>query len=265
MTKQLSSKRAWHFSTYETIWLITLTVLAVVVAVLYPEDDFVFKNKAGEVLFSCNKYIPSVFGLLIVVIGNFCELLFSKQIRWAFIIYNLVEVLSVAYYFMVARYPSMFAALIYWIPAHTLGFVFWNRHKDREDQQKTVVRRLKWWHTLLIFTITIVASFGIGYFTKEVAPMPETYNSELVWNLVCYLDASLFVMGIIDGILMFFRSKDSWWTWYLYIFIEAVVIILSQDWVLLVYSFGYLTNSTYGLIKWSDYIKKNEASETPSK
>ena len=68
-------------------------------------------------------------------------------------------------------------------------------------------------------------------------------------------------MSIIDGILMFFRSNESWWTWYLYIAVETAINIISGQWILLVYKLGYLTNTTYGIIKWTKYIKENEASD----
>ena len=68
-------------------------------------------------------------------------------------------------------------------------------------------------------------------------------------------------MAVIDGILMFCRSRDSWWTWHIFTAVDTVVRILSGQWVLLVYDIGYFTNTTYGNIKWTQYIKKNEALE----
>jgi len=64
---------------------------------------------------------------------------------------------------------------------------------------------------------------------------------------------------------MFCRSRDSWWTWHLFTVVDTIVRIMSGQWVLLVYDIGYFTNTTYGNIKWTQYIKKNEALEAQEK
>ena len=87
----------------------------------------------------------------------------------------------------------------------------------------------------------------------------DFYSSDTVMRVVAYLDASLSIMSIIDGILVMVRSNESWWTWYIYVVVETIVNIISGQWILLVYKLGYFTNTTYGLIRWSKYIKENEA------
>jgi len=160
------------------------------------------------------------------------------------------------------RFASMAVAMFYWIPAHTLGFFQWRRFKDKKDAKKTVVRKLKTWQTVLIFAVTIVWTLGIGYLVAKYSPETDFYSSDKMIKIIAYLDACLSIMSIVDGILMFFRSNESWWTWYLYIAVETVVNIISGQWILLVYKIGYFTNTTYGIIKWTKYIKENENEET---
>ena len=38
--------------------------------------------------------------------------------------------------------------------------------------------------------------------------------------------------------------------------LEAIINILSGQYVLLILKIGYLTNTTYGYIKWTQYIKE---------
>ena len=38
----------------------------------------------------------------------------------------------------------------------------------------------------------------------------------------------------------------------------SIINILSGQWVLLVLKLGYFTNTTYGYIKWSKYIKEHK-------
>lgn len=247
-----TTKKKRYFSTYEIIWMISMFVLTLVMSILLPEED---ANGVSGV-------IITVLYFFDVIIGLFCELLFSKQNKWAFLIYDVVELIEIAVLIILrARFASMAVAMFYWIPAHTLGFFMWNRHKDRRDKKKTVVRSLKKWQTVLIMVLTVVWTFGIGYLVAKYSPETDFYSSDTIEVVVAYLDAALSIMSIIDGILMFFRSRESWWTWYLYIIIETIVNIISGQWILLVYKLGYLTNTTYGMIMWTKYIKNNKEPE----
>lgn len=241
-----------YFTTYEKIWMLTIFVLTLVMSILLPEDD---TNGVSGVLITVLYFFD-------VIIGCLCELLFSKQNKWAFLIYNLVEIIEITVLIILrARFASMAVALFYWIPAHTFGFFQWRKHKDKKDETKTVVRKLKAWQTVLIFALTIIWTAVIGYLVAKYSPETDFYSNDKVVVAVAYLDACLSIMSIIDGILMFFRSRESWWTWYLYIIIESIVNIISGQWILLVYKFGYLTNTTYGIFKWTDYIKKQKNEE----
>lgn len=238
-----------YFNTYEWIWLATITALSVLVAIIAPEDDV--NGISGIVI--------TVLYVFDAIIGCLCELLFSKQNKLGFLIYNVVELIEITVLIIIrARFASLAIALFYWIPAHTLGYFRWNKFKDKIDKNKTVVRKLKVWQTVLIFVMTAVWTLGIGYLVAKYSPETDFYSNSTIEKVVAYMDACLSIMSIIDGILMFFRSCESWWTWYLYILIETIINIISGQWVLLVYKFGYITNTTYGLIKWKKYIKEQE-------
>ena len=241
-----------YFTTYEKIWMLSMVVLTVALAILFPEDDT--NGVSGLVI--------TILYVFDVLIGLLCELLFSKQNKWGFLIYNIVEVIEIVTMIILrTRFASMAVAMFYWIPAHTLGFFQWRRFQDKKDSKKTVVRKLKAWQTVLIFALTIIWTLVIGYLVAKYSPETEFYSSDTVVKVIAYLDACLSIMSIIDGILMFFRSNESWWTWYLYIAVETAVNIISGQWILLVYKLGYLTNTTYGIIKWTKYIKENDGAD----
>ena len=92
---------------------------------------------------------------------------------------------------------------------------------------------------------------------------PETdfYSSELIAKIVAYLDACCSAVGIADGILLFFRYKESWTIWYIAVIMEMVINIITGQWILLILKVGYLTNTTYGYIKWQKYIKSRNEEE----
>ena len=54
------------------------------------------------------------------------------------------------------------------------------------------------------------------------------------------------------------RVREQWIAWYLVALLETVINILAGQWILLVLKAGYLTNTTYGYIKWTKYIKKHQ-------
>ena len=55
------------------------------------------------------------------------------------------------------------------------------------------------------------------------------------------------------------RYREQWIAWYICTILESVINVLSGQFVLLVLKFGYLTNTTYGYIKWTKYIKEAKA------
>lgn len=245
-----------NFTVYELIWMLVIIALTLVLSILLPEEDVV-SEKTGKVLAS--GVLITVLYFFDSVIGCFCELMFSKQNKWAFLLYNVVEVLEIACMLLLrTRFASMAVCIFFWIPAHTAGFFEWRRHKDNKQYETTKVRRLKKWQTILIMVGVVVISAGIGYFMAKINVDTSFYANDTIEKISAYVDASLAVMSILDGILMFFRSRESWWTWYIYVVVETFFNILNGQWVLLAYKFGYFTNGLYGNYKWTRYIKKEE-------
>ena len=89
------------------------------------------------------------------------------------------------------------------------------------------------------------------------APDTDFYSSELIEVIVCYLDACVSAVGIANGLFILFRYREQWLAWYICAGLETVINILSGQWVLLVLKAGYFTNTTYGYIKWTKYIKSH--------
>ena len=65
-------------------------------------------------------------------------------------------------------------------------------------------------------------------------------------------------MGVANGLFIFFRLREQWIAWYISAFLESVINIMSGQYVLLVLKLGYFTNTTYGYIQWSKYIKSHK-------
>lgn len=245
-------KRMWnYFSTYELAYFELIVAAALILAILVPEED---ANGVSGIWIT-------ILYFLDVVIAMFCELLASKQSRWNFMIYNVVEVIEITTMIILrARFASMAIAIFFWIPIHTISFINWTKHKDENKKELTIVRSMKWWQSLLMLLGVAVWTVGIGYLMAAFGPETDFFSDDATLKAVAYMDACLSALSIADGITLFFRMKESWLIWYIYLAIETAVNIITGQWILLVLKFGYLTNTTYGYSKWTMYIKKRNNS-----
>ena len=64
--------------------------------------------------------------------------------------------------------------------------------------------------------------------------------------------------GYQEVLFIFFRIREQWIAWYVCALLEAAINILTGQYVLLVLKLGYITNTTYGYIKWSRYINSHK-------
>lgn len=241
--------RFWnYFTTYEKIWFLSILVLSIVFAFVFPEDD----------VNGVNGKIIMVLYLLDIILNISCELLISKQSRWNFIISLGVEITEIATLIVLAsRFATMAVTIFFWIPIDIISFINWSRHKDKQEEELTVVRTLKWWQSLLVVLAIAVWTVGIGYLLAAYGPETDFYSSETIEKVVAYIDACASAVGMANGLFILFRFREQWFAWYICTFLEIAINILSGQWVLLVLKAGYLTNTTYGYIKWTKYIKEH--------
>ncbi len=252
--KRITNKltEIWHFfTTYEKCWFISISVLAIAFAFIFPEEDVNGIN---------GKWIMALY--LIDTFSNvLCELLISKQSRWNFIVsVAFVEVSEILICLLLAyRFATMAETIFFWIPIDIISFVNWTRHPDKEKKELTEVRELTGKAKVFIIIGIIVWTVGIGallaYITESVTVTDLFGGNRNIEVVVCYLDAFCSALGICNGIFIFFRIKEQWLAWFLYAIDEAIINILSGQFVLLVLKAGYLTNTVYGYIRWTKYIK----------
>ncbi len=250
MTEKL--KNIWrYFTTYEKCWFLSITVLAFVFAFLFPEEDIGGVN--GKIIMTL--YLIDIFTNIL------CELLISKQSRWNFIVSLLVEATEIAICIVCAyRFATMAATIFFWIPIDIISFIQWTKHKDRVDQELTEVRRLTGLQEFLVLTGIVVWTIGIGYLLTLIDVENGILSDNTLMNkVVCYLDACCSAVGIANGVFILLRYREQWIAWYIATFLETAINIIAGQWVLLVLKVGYLTNTTYGYIKWTKYIQSHES------
>ena len=238
------------FTTYEKIWYLSILVLAALFSILFPEED-------------CN----GVSGILIMalyladtILNITCELLISKQSKWNFIVSVFVEITEIAICLVLAyRFATMASTLFFWLPIDIISFINWNKHPDQQEEELTEVRRLRGWQEVLILVGIAVWTAGIGYLLTAMDLGTDLFHgNELLYVITCYIDACASAVGIANGLFILFRFREQWVAWYISALLEAAINILSGQYVLLILKLGYITNTTYGYIKWTQYIKSHK-------
>ena len=205
-------------------------------------------------------WIITALYLADVVLNIACELLISKQSKWNFIVSLGVEIVEILVCILCAyRFATMAVTLLFWIPCDIISFVLWHRHPDRQKDELTVVKKLNWWQDILIVLGIAVWTVGIGYLLTLIEVEGGIFaNNVMLKNIVCYIDACASAVGIANGLLILFRYREQWIAWYIVAILETVINIIAGQWILLILKLGYLTNTTYGYIKWTQYIKNNK-------
>jgi len=242
-------KNLWgFFTTYEKVWFFSILILAFIFAFLFPEEDVNGVN---------GKIIMALY-LLDIFLNILCELLISKQSKWNFIVSLFVEFTEIAICLVLSyRFATMATTIFFWIPIDILSFINWHRHPDQQEEELTQVRKLSGKAEVLCILGIFLWTMSVGYFLTTLDIGTDLFNgNETIEVIVCYLDACVSAVAVANGVFIFLRFREQWIAWYLDAILEGIINILSGQYVLLVLKLGYLTNTTYGYIKWTKYIKK---------
>ncbi|MBR3790730.1 MAG: hypothetical protein IKK20_02890, partial [Clostridia bacterium] len=110
----VKSKKLWqYFTTYEKIWLLVFSVVAIISSILIPEETT--NGISGTFII--------IICLINVIFGLFVELLASKQSKWSFFLYIFVEIIEIAICIMLAyRFSSMIVSIFFWFPMHIVSY-----------------------------------------------------------------------------------------------------------------------------------------------
>lgn len=241
-----------QFTTYEKSWFMIIMVLATIFSVLFPEE-----NANGV-----NGIIIMLLYLLDTFLNILCELLISKQSRYNFLVSVLVEIVEIiTCIVLMYRFATMTVTLFFWLPIDIISYINWTKHKDEEENELTMVRKLKGYQEVLVIVGIVIWTIVVGYFISGLDIATDFYNNEALETAIIYIDACASAVGIANGLFIFFRLREQWLAWYICAFLEAIINIISGQYVLLILKIGYFTNTTYGYIKWSQYIKEHQGKE----
>jgi len=248
-------KNLWnYFSTYEKVWFFSILILAVIFSFVFPEEETNGVN--GKIIMAL--YLADTF------LNILCELLISKQSKWNFIVSVFVEIVEILVCIVLSyRFATMAVTLFFWLPIDIISFINWHKHPDQQEEDLTKVRKLSGWMAVAVITGIVVWTVVVGWFLSGLNIVTDLFGgNEMLANIVCYVDACASAVGIANGVFILLRFREQWIAWYICTILETIINILSGQYVLLVLKAGYLTNTTYGYIKWTKYIKAHKEAQT---
>ena len=237
--------RLWnYFSTYEKLWLLLLWTVGITLSIAFPELEDCPENLVTLVI---------VLSIITLMGGCSCELLLSKQSKWAFIVsFFFYDLTFTSVCLITGRYVTALIEFVFWMPMLFISFFSWDKRKDKDDKTKAVVKKINYHKELAIFFSVLVASIGLGFAFTFVQGMTD------LW----YLDALCATFNVCNGLFLWLRYREQWIAWYGVIICETIFYIISHNWALLILEVGYFTNTTYGFFKWGRYIKAHKNMDT---
>lgn len=229
------------FTPYQIIYLLSVVVLVALFAIFLPDE--MLEDTSNTFVLICS---------VIAVLANpVCELLISKQSKWNFIVSIIfIEITESVLLFSVGNYATALISIIFWIPIDIASFISWHKHPDKKEEELTVVKKLKWWQTLLSVAAIIGFGFGVGYILTLIPGAEDTY-----------VDAFVSALGMSNGILLLLRYNEQWIAWILCLIMDTVLYIQNGSYIMLITIFAMMVNTVYGFVKWLLYIKNNKKEE----
>ena len=236
--------KLWKYYTpYEKTWLISICTIGILLGIFFPED-------ASQ---------PSwlrVVEIIVIIGGCSCELLLSKQSKWAFVVsFFLYDITQTIVYIANGFYISALFEVVFWMPILWISFYLWGKKIDDANKTLTVVKQVNYARDLAIFLGVLLASVLTGVLFTCIGGVFEGMSE--YW----YLDALANAFSVCNGLFLILRYREQWIPWIGVALVEAVLWILSGQFIMLVLSIGYLMNSLYGLIMWCKYIKAHPAQD----
>ena len=240
---------------YERWYLFIALFISTLFSFLFPEEDV--NGVHGTIIMTLL--------LLYTWLNVICELMTAKQDKWNFIVSIFIEITEIAMYAILGyRFATMAVVIFFWLPIDIFSFVAWRKHPDKKEAELTEVRELskkqRWLVVLGILVWTVLVGSLILKLTDGLSETTDIFDDKAraVAVVVCYLDAMVSALDICNGTFILLRLREQWIAWYLEVILDAVCVILGGQYMLLVLTACYLTNTTYGYLKWGKYIENRE-------
>ena len=134
------------------------------------------------------------------------------------------------------------------MPIDVISYLRWNKHPDKQDENLTQVKRLKWWQGALALLAIVAFGLVFGFISSKI---PGSSDS--------YLEAFTSAMGMANGVLLLLRYSEQWYAWFITTILYIFMNISAGAYMLLITEAAMLVNTVYGFVKWFIYTRKHGA------
>jgi nicotinamide mononucleotide transporter len=227
------------FTPYQTIFISTVVLFTVGMLIFFPDLALSDYAEAGAFV---------ICAIISTIANPLCELLISKQSKWNFVVdFFLIEIPELIICLFFGWYAIAATIVIFWMPVDVISYIKWSKYPDVEDENLTVVKRLKPWQSLLSVVAIVAFGFVVGQLLQLIPGASDTY-----------LDAFASAVGIANGILLLLRYSEQWIAWLITTVLYIFMDISEEAYILLVSEFAMLVNTIYGIVKWRIYVRTHQ-------
>lgn len=165
-------------------------------------------------------------------------------------IFGIVNTLVYAVYLFYWKIYGTFALeMLFYLPTNCVGWYFWMKHRDTDDEKLTKSKKLTTIQNLLC--VGAVGAMTIIYHAILVA----------IGGNVAWLDAATVAIGIVATALQMLRFREQYVWWLITDVVAVAMYIQHFDAVYLTKKSIYLIMAVIGLINWIKLNKKNPENE----
>ena len=178
--------------------------------------------------------------------GVFC-VFFCARASVSNYAFGLINTLAYIVYLWYWHFWGTFCLeLFIYLPTGVLGWINWARHRDRQQEELTMARRMRWPQLLL----TVAAVLAGTFLCRMV--LVRMGGDVVLW------DAATVAIGITATVLQMLRYREQY-VWWLVTDVVAVAMYIEHfDAVYLTKKSIYLIVAVLGLIRWIRLSGRNE-------
>lgn len=191
----------------------------------------------------------TVINFVSAVCGVVC-IFFCAKANIGNYIFGIINTVVYAIYLLYWKIYGTFALeVFYYLPTNIIGWYLWTKHRDQEDANITLSKRL-----------TPVQN---GITALFVAATTVVYHAILVaiGGTVAWLDAATVAIGLVATFLQMKRYREQYVWWLITDVVAVAMYIAHFDAVYLTKKTIYLIMAFIGLVNWVKLNRKNVTNE----
>lgn len=194
----------------------------------------------------------AIVNFISAIAGVLC-IFFVQKAGIANFVFATINTITYAVFLFYSKiYGTFFLEVLVYFPLNFIGFYLWSKHKDKEINHITKVKKLNIKNIILIILSTLII-FTINYI------ITSNYQDNIS---IVTLDSLIVGIGISAILLQTFRFKEHYYLWIISDIVSIILYIVSFNPLYLTKKIIYLISAIIGLEYWDklnkDRNKENE-------